>query len=180
LKAVQENERLLWKVSDLVNAPLEKLETTTKRLVREWKEVRREKEQLVQEIADLAAREYMATAEQVDGIKLVTRRVKEADVERLIETAVTLVESEPNMVVVLCGANKTARLVVMAGEQAVKLGVDSAEVAGEAASVLGGGGSGRPDFGQGGGNLIEKVPEALQKAEEMTRRQLERKKNTLK
>jgi alanyl-tRNA synthetase len=73
---------------------------------------------------------------------------------------------------VLCGVDRTAKLVVMAGEQAVKHGVDSAVVAGEAASVLGGGGSGRADFAQGGGPLVDKASDALQKAEEVVRKQL--------
>jgi alanyl-tRNA synthetase len=67
---------------------------------------------------------------------------------------------------------KTARIVVMAGKEAVNLGVDSSEIAGEAASVLGGGGSGRSDFAQGGGILVKKMPEALAKAEEIVRKQL--------
>jgi alanyl-tRNA synthetase len=38
--------------------------------------------------------------------------------------------------------------------------------------MLGGGGSGRLDFAQGGGTLIRKVPEALKKVEEIIKRQL--------
>jgi alanyl-tRNA synthetase len=51
LKAVQEKEKSLWKVAELLNAPIEKLEETAKRLVREWKEARREKKRLLEEIA---------------------------------------------------------------------------------------------------------------------------------
>jgi alanyl-tRNA synthetase len=151
---------------------LEKLERTAERLVREWKEVRRERERLTEEIADLTAKEYVATAKDIGGLKVVTRKVKEVDVDRLIKTASELVRREPDMVVLLCGAEKTAKVVVMAGEQAVKRGVDSAEIASEAASVLGGGGSGRPDFAQGGGTLVKNVLEALEKAEEVVRKQL--------
>jgi len=172
LEAVQEKERLLWRVSDILNAPLEKLEKTAERLVNEWKEVRRQKESLVEEIADLTAKELMTTAKKIGAIKVVTRKVRDIDVDRLIKTAGELVKREPNIVVVLCGANKTAKLVVMAGEQAVKHGVDSAKIASEAASTLGGGGSGRPDFAQGGGPLVKKVPEALKKAEGVIRKHL--------
>ena len=172
LEAVQERERLLWKVSEVLNAPLEKLEKTAGRLVREWKEVRREREYLIEEVADLTAKEYVATAKEIEGLKVITRKVKEVDVDRLIKTASELVKREPNMVVVLCGADKTAKLVVMAGRQAVNRGVDSAEIAREAASVLGGGGSGRSDFAQGGGTFVEKSSEALGKAEQVVRKQL--------
>ncbi|UCE44505.1 MAG: alanine--tRNA ligase [Candidatus Bathyarchaeota archaeon] len=172
VNAMQERERMLWKVSEVLNAPLEKLEKTAERLVREWKEIRREKERLVGEIADLAAKEFMAAAKRIGTLKVITRKVAEADVDRLIKTAGELIRKETNVVVVLCGVDKTAKLVVMAGEQAVKQGVDSAEIARNAASVLGGGGSGRPDFAQGGGTLVEKASDALEKAEEAVREQL--------
>ena len=174
LEAVQENERLLWKVSEVLNAPLEKLEKTTERLVREWKEVRREKERLIEEIADLTAKEFMATARKIGMLKVVTQRVREVDVDRLIKIASELVEREGNMVVALCGVDKTARLVVMAGKEAVELGVDAGEIASEAASVLGGGGSGRPDFAQGGGTLVEKASDALRRVKETITKQLKK------
>ncbi|MFQ6064378.1 MAG: alanine--tRNA ligase [Candidatus Bathyarchaeia archaeon] len=174
LEAVQERERLLWKVSEVLNAPLEKLEKTAERLVREWKDARREKERLIAEIADLTAKELVATAKKIGRLKVVTREVGEVDVDRLIKIASELVEREGDMVVALCGVDKTAKLVVMAGKQAVKRGVDSAEIAREAASVLGGGGSGRPDFAQGGGTLVKKASDALRKVEETIASQLKK------
>jgi alanyl-tRNA synthetase len=174
LETVQQRERLLWKVSDVLNAPLEKLEKTAERLVREWKEVRHEKERLMEEIADLTAKEFMATTKKIDTLKVVTRKVGEVDVDRLIKIASELVEKEGNMVVALCGMNKTVKLVVMAGKEAVEQGIDAGEIAREAASVLGGGGSGRPDFAQGGGTLVEKASDALQKVEETITKQLKK------
>lgn len=94
----------------------------------------------------------------------------------MIKTASELVKKSPEVVSVFHGVErKTARIVVMAGKGAVYLGVNSAEIVGEAASILGGGGSGRPDFAQGGGTLVKRVPEALRKAEEVLRKQLEMK-----
>ncbi len=96
--------------------------------------------------------------------------------DRMIKTASELIKRNPEMVAVFHGVErKTARIVVMAGKDAVNRGINSGEIAGEAASVLGGGGSGRPDFAQGGGTLVKKVPEALRRAEEVIRKQLEEK-----
>jgi len=44
----------------------------------------------------------------------------------------------------------------------------------EASAILGGG-RGRPDFAQGGGTQIEKMSEALKKAEETTKKQANKK-----
>ena len=172
LKTVQENERTLWRVSEALNVPLEKVEKTAERLVEDWKEARRERERLLKEIAKFKAKEYLSTAKEIQGLKVVTQRVKEVDVDHLIKIASELVKMEPRMVAVLCGVNGAARVVVMAGRDAVKRGINARNVADATASILGGGGSGRPDFAQGGGTLIKKVPEALQRAEEVIREQL--------
>jgi len=63
----------------------------------------------------------------------------------------------------------------MAGKEAINRGINSAEIAREASSILGGGGSGRPDFAQGGGTLVKKMSDALAKAEEIVRKQVKRK-----
>ena len=180
LKAVQENEKLLWKVSEILNAPLEKLEETTERLVEGWKEARREKKRLLEEIAKREAIEPEARAEMrktkpINGVKFVTQQFEQIDIDRMIKTASELVKRNPEMVAVFHGVErKIARIVVMAGKEAVESGIDSSEIAGEAAAVLGGGGSGRPDFAQGGGTLVKKMSDALAKAEEIVRKQVKK------
>jgi len=177
LKAVQENEESLWKLSELLNAPIEKLKETAERLVKEWKESRREKERLLEEIAKREAAKQEARVEErktfpINGVNYMTQHFEEVDVDRMIKTASELVRRDPKVVAVFYGVDKkTARIVVMAGEEAVNLGIDSSEIAGEAASALGGGGSGRPDFAQGGGTLVKKMSDALAKAEEIIRKQ---------
>jgi alanyl-tRNA synthetase len=180
LKAVQENEKLLWKVSEILNAPLEKLEETTERLVKGWKEARREKKRLLEEIAKREAIEPEARAEirktkPINGVKFVTQQFEQIDIDRMIKTASELVKRNPEMVAVFHGVErKIARIVVMAGKEAVERGIDSSKIAGEVAPVLGGGGSGRPDFAQGGGTLVKKMSDALAKAEEIVRKQVKK------
>jgi len=95
----------------------------------------------------------------------------------MIKTASELVKKDSALVVVFYGKDeKTARIVVMVGKKAIEKGVDAREIANEAASVVGGGGSGRQDFAQGGGTRAEKLLEAIQKAEDTIRKQLKAKK----
>jgi alanyl-tRNA synthetase len=176
LKAIQKNEQLLKRVAEKVNAPLEKLEPTTEHLVAEWKEIRRERDRLTKEIAELSAKEYLAEAKDLHGLKLVLQTLKAESIDRLIQTANNIVNQEPKSVVILCGeTDKTVRLVVMAGKDALKQGINSRQIADEAAALLGGGGSGKPEFAQGGGTNIAKVSEALRKAEEIVKKQLKMK-----
>jgi alanyl-tRNA synthetase len=176
LKAIQKDEQLLRRVSEKLNAPLEKLEPTTERLVTEWKETRHERERLIKEISELSAKEYLANAEDMQGLKIVTQTLKEENIDRLIQTASGIIGQETKAIVVLCAeTDKTARLVIMAGKDALKQGVNCRQIADEAAALLGGGGSGKPEFAQGGGTRTEKVAEALQKAEETIKKQLKTK-----
>jgi alanyl-tRNA synthetase len=172
LKAVQRDGQLLKRIAEKLNAPLEKLEPTVERLVTEWKEVRRERERLVKEIAELSVREYLTKAKDIQGLKVVIQTMEEENIDRLIQTASELIKEVSKTVVVLCSTNSSARLVVMAGKDAMKQGVNARQIADETAAVLGGGGSGKPDFAQGGGTNIEKVSEALHQAEEIIKKQV--------
>jgi len=185
LKFVQENDQLLWKLSEALNAPREKLVKTAERLVREWKEARRREKQLVKEIA---IRESSKLTEQredrkttsIEGVNFVTQKFEPIDVNRMIQTASELVKAQPNTISGFYGADdKNARIVWMAGKDAVDLGINAGEIAKETASVLGGGGSGRPDFAQGGGTLVNNMSKALQKAEKVVKKQLTQKRETV-
>jgi alanyl-tRNA synthetase len=80
----------------------------------------------------------------------------------MIKTGSGLIKSDPSAIALFYGKDaKTARIVVMAGEGAVSLGIDARQIANEAASTLGGGGSGRPDFAQGGGTRVEHLQRQL-------------------
>jgi len=172
LKAVQEKERILLKASEILDVPPEKVEKTLERLMKDYKETRREKEHLMEEIAKAEAKKYLEASKEIGGLKVVTQSLKGTTVDHLIKVASQLIKTEPKVVAVLCGINKTARVVVMAGEAAIKHGIDAREIAKGVASVLGGGGSGKPHFAQGGGTLTEKALEAMHKAEEIIKNQI--------
>ncbi len=180
LKAIQKSDKLLWSLSEVLNAPQDKLVKTAKRLVREWKDARKEKKRLIEEFAKReAAKTGTAKAAETvsfNGVNYMTRNFESLDLDRMIKIASELTKKDPKLVTVFYGADqKTARIVVMAGKEAVKLGINSSKIAKEAAAILGGGGSGRPDFAQGGGTQVEKLPEALKKAEETVKKQAKKK-----
>jgi len=171
---------LLWGLSEVLNAPQEKLVKTAKRLVREWKEARREKKRLLEQEARIIVSKkltvgYDIKTTPIDGVKFARKEFEQVNVDRMIKIASELVKRNSEVVAIFYGVDKkTARIVVMAGKEAVNRGINSREIAGEVASVLGGGGSGRTDFAQGGGTLVKKMSEALAKAEEIVRKQLKK------
>jgi len=180
LKAVQKNEQLLWKLSEILNAPLEKLDKKTERLVKELKEANAERRRLIKEIAIresavMGARPEIETTRQIEGIKPVMRDFKKSiDVDRMVQTANEIIKKDEATVAIFYGTDgKNARIMVMAGKTAVEKGVNANEMVREASAIIGGGGGGKPNFAQGGGTQIEKLPEAIKKTEEILRKQLE-------
>jgi len=179
VKAVQKNEELLVRVSDTLSAPLEKLDKTAEKLVKELKEANAERRRLLKEIAvqDSAKPANSLDAVQnktIAGIKLIIRDFQESiDIDRMVQTANEIIKRDEATVTLFYGSDgKNARLMVMAGKAAVEKGVNANEVVGESAAIIGGGGGGRPNFAQGGGTQTAKLAEAVKKAEETVRKKL--------
>ncbi|MCW3984127.1 MAG: alanine--tRNA ligase [Candidatus Bathyarchaeota archaeon] len=180
LKAVQDQESLLSKVSEVLNAPIEKLDKTAEKVVKELKETQLEKRRLIKELAE---KESTATqtqtaeaAAEVEGVSIVKRDFGEViDINRMLTTATEIIKRNDATVTLFYGSDgKTCRLMVMAGEAAVKKGINAGNIVKEAAPIFGGGGGGRPNFAQGGGTKCDKLAETVQAAEESAKKQLKR------
>jgi len=178
LKAVQKNEQLLWKVSEILNTSLEKLDKTAEKLVRELKETLAEKRKLVKEIAIQGSimgegKVEVKKTKEIDGIKLTIRDFEGIDVDRMVQTASEIIKRDEATVTIFYGTDgKNARIMVMAGKVALKKGVNANEIVREASAIIGGGGGGKPNFAQGGGTQTEKLSKAIKKAEEILKKQL--------
>jgi len=178
LKAVQKEELLLWKISETLNAPLEKLDRTAEKLVKELKEANSEKKKLVKELAvkesTIGTTETTILTQEIGGVTLVKRDFHdEIDVNRMVQTANEMIKRNAATVTLFYGADrKNARILVMAGKAAMKKGINSGEVVREVAPIIGGGGGGKPNFAQGGGAKPKKLQDAVKAAEENIKKQI--------
>jgi len=172
IKLVQHRETALRRAAEIHETHLEKVPEAAQRIEVELREAKREIAKLREELAKHEAAGILGKAKPVDQVRLLTQRLEDTTPERMIKLANELIAAEPKLVAVLCSTNKTAQLVVMAGEQAVKAGIHSGKLAGEIAKLIGGGGSGTPEFGQGGGTQVEKAPGALAAAEKLVKQML--------
>jgi alanyl-tRNA synthetase len=178
LKAVQEQESLLWKVSEALTAPIDKLDKTAEKVVKELKEANVEKRRLIKELATKESAVGQAKTSEdtvdIDGVMIVKRDFGEViDADRMLRTASEIIKRNEAIVALFYGSDgKTCKLMVMAGLTAVQKGINCGNIVKEAAPVFGGGGGGRPGFAQGGGTKPEKLAEAVQAAEEAVKKQL--------
>jgi len=179
LKKVQQNEQLLWRLSEILNAPLEKLDKTVEKLAKELKGANVERRKLIKKLAERESAglggKLLEETEEIEGVKLVKRDFEEEiSVERMVQTANEIIKRDEATVTIFYGTDgKNARVMVMAGKKAVEKGVNASEALSEASAILGGGGGGRPNFAQGGGTKTDKLQEAVKKVEETLCKQLE-------
>jgi alanyl-tRNA synthetase len=178
LKAVQDQEDLLLKVSEALNAPIDKLDKTAEKAVKELKETNMEKRRLIKELAtkESAVGQSQTTEAtlETEGVTIIKRDFGEViEIDRMLRTASEIIKHNEATVAIFYGSDaKTCKLMVMAGETAVQKGVNAGDIVKEAAPVFGGGGGGRPSFAQGGGTKPEKLAEAVQTAEAAIKKQL--------
>jgi alanyl-tRNA synthetase len=178
LKAVQDQESLLWKVSETLNAPIDKLDKTAEKMLTELKDARSENKRLLKELAakesEVGQAQAAEAAVEINGVTIVKRDFGDCvDTNRMIQTASEVLKRNPAAVTLYYGCDgKSCRLMVMAGEDAVQKGVHAGNIVKEAAPIMGGGGGGRPNFAQGGGTQCGKLVDAVQAAETVVKKQL--------
>ena len=173
LKFIQDETAKVRRIAETLNIPVERVAEETKAMFDELRERRREIDRLKKTIAEHEVEKLLEKSHTIQGLRLITHIAKNVDAEFLIMIANELIDRSPDAIAVLCGINKTTRVVVMAGEEAVKRGVNAGEIADKVAKELGGAGSGDASFGQGGGVDVEKTSDALKKVYEALKRRLE-------
>ena len=178
LKYVQEQESLLIKVSEALTSPIDKLDKTAEKIVRELKEANAEKRHLIKELAekDSLNGQIKNTEDlsEVNGVAIVKRDFGEVvDVNRMLQTATEIIKHNDATVTLFFGSDgKTCRLMVMAGDEALQKGINADKIVKAVSPIFGGGGGGRTNFAQGGGTKPEKIKEAAIAAEEAAKKQL--------
>lgn len=168
-----EKEEQFHEVADAVKAApkdaLRKVETITAELKAALKEIEHLKGKLVSSSFD----DVLAKAVDINGIKVVTARFDQLDMEALRNTCETLRSKLGSGIVVLASAfGDKVSLVAMATKDAVERKIHCGNIIREAAKAAGGGGGGRPDMAQAGGKDVEKIDEALNCALEAVKSQL--------
>lgn len=172
VKRVQRIEAELKKIAETLNVPFDETVRAVEEMRVESKRLARQVERLREKQLEYDTAETLSQAGKVDGLLLAVHVARDIDADSLIKAASSLTKKEPKAIVVMCGVAETVKIVVMAGEVAVSRGVNSGVIASAIAKALGGGGGGRPSFGQGGGTEVDKVDEALKIVEAIVRKQL--------
>lgn len=138
-----------------------KIEAQTHDLKEKDKEINELKSKLVQGAED----DILKNVVEVNGVKLVRAGLKDIDANSLRDLG-DKVRNKLDLGVVVLASEVAGKvnLIVMATKNALEKGVHCGMIIKEVASIVGGGGGGRPDMAQAGGKNPAKIEEALEKA----------------
>lgn len=173
IKYYKEQEALVKQLSGLLKTePLQVLKRT-ENILEEVKKLQQENEQLKAKLAKGAANNLLDNVIKVGEVNLLTARLDDQDMNGLRTLGDQLKQKMDNGVLVLATSKGgKVSLVVMATDEAIKKGAHAGNLIREVANVVGGGGGGRPNMAQAGGKNPEKIDEALEKAVEVLKSQL--------
>ncbi len=144
-------------------------------LQEELKNLQKENDKLKAKLAKEAAGDVTSEAVEVEGIKILAKQLSDVDMNGMRdlgdETKNKLGES---FIVFACESNGKANLIAMATQGAMDKGAHAGNLIKDIAAVVGGGGGGRPNMAQAGGKNPAAIPEALEKALEVMKQQIEK------
>ena len=158
----------LSKTAAALKCPAQSTAQRAAALTAELKAKEREIEALKAEKAAAKAEELFKLAGDIDGIKIKTADLGEADAAAL-RSALDAAKADDS-VIIIAGRNSekgSCTFCCACGKNAVAAGAHAGNIIRETAKIAGGSGGGKPDSAMAGGRDISKIPDALSAAAEI-------------
>ena len=160
---MEEKQRLLKEACSALKCSekdiIKKINSQGTEIKEKDKEILELKNKLASGIED----EILASVKEIKGIKVVAFSVEDIDGNSLRDLA-DKVRNKVNsgVVVLLSKVSGKVNLIAMATKDVLEKGIHCGKIIKEVASVVGGGGGGRPDMAQAGGKKPENIEDAIE------------------
>jgi alanyl-tRNA synthetase len=164
LRHIQEAEELLSHVQMALNSPKNKLLNQIEKLKESVKEKDKETKALRQKMARQEIKEKEEKVKKIKGTSVLIQAVKGLSNTELRELADSLKQKIGSGIVVLGSVSGKNVFLVTAVTKDLTSRIKANDIIKEMASLIGGGGGGRPDFAQAGGTKPEKLEQVLRKS----------------
>jgi len=170
----REKENTIQEICGILNTTEEKLVKKTQEVLNDLKNLQKEIHRLKQKELGSHADSFLNSAREVSGVKIITKKLDNATADDMRKTIDILMKSQTDIAIVL-GSTQNGRTTIITAisPNLVKRGLHAGNISKEVAKIIGGGGGGRPDMAQAGGQLAEKLDEALRFAEELIGKNIE-------
>jgi len=174
LRAFQEQQSKLQKISATVEAPIDKVDEYVESLAAERSRLAKRLEELSREWADRESKRLLAERKKLGPVNLYCATYIRGDENDVTALNNTIIEKDPSAVTVLLLVKDSARVFVGAGKQAIAKGAHAGKLAGKLAEYVGGRGGGKEYFGQGGGTNIKAADQVLKNSESALKSMLDK------
>jgi alanyl-tRNA synthetase len=169
LDLIHTYEQRLKEIGNLVRGSADDAVDKVKRLLDRQKELEKEIEKLRGQFEKDQIPELLAKQSSVNGTKVLISQVDGVDGKQLRDIADQLKEKLGAAVIVLASVGQANVNLVASVDKDLTKQYHAGNIIKELASMVGGGGGGRPDFAQAGGKEPAKIDAALKRAEELIR-----------
>src|SRR5881409_955608 len=172
LKRVMRHEALLAETSSILGTTPDALPSMTKTILAERDKLQKEVAKTREKQSESHVNRLVKSAKKIGPVRLVVVQSRPGKDLPAQDMANKIREKGPDVVAVIFEVSTGVQVVVAAGEDAVKAGINSADLVSELAKVLGGRGGGRPSFASGGGTRKDEVENAQNMVEALVQKQL--------
>ena len=169
----KEQETELLQAAKLLKTTASSVTEKIGHLLAQIKELQSENEALKSKAAKDALGDVMDQVKEIKGVKVLAAKVDGVDMNGLRDLGDQLKEKLGEGVVLLASVTDgKVSLMATATDQAMKAGAHAGNLIKAIASIVGGGGGGRPNMAQAGGKNPTGIDEAIQKALEAVEAQI--------
>ncbi len=172
VKWVEESERRLRSVAQLVKAGRDDVEEKVQQLMQRLRKLEKETEQLKGKLASSRGTDLVADAQDINGIKVLAANLEGADPKGLRETVDQLKNKLGSAAVVLATVSNGKVSLVAGVTRDCTDRIRAGDLVNQVAHQVGGKGGGRPDMAQAGGNNPAALATALASIPDWVRAQL--------
>ena len=166
-------EEEVYKAAAELKTTPDKLHEKIKHLIEEVKDLKSEQEKLKAKLAKDSISDIDSQIYEVGGIKAIVLKVNDVEMNELRNLGDNLKQKVANGVIVLASVSgSNVSLLAMAGDDAVSKGIHAGNIIKSIATIVGGGGGGRPNMAQAGGKRAEDTDKALEEAKKVIAAQL--------
>ncbi|WP_308856351.1 alanine--tRNA ligase [uncultured Oscillibacter sp.] len=162
LDVMNRNQELLFHAAQMLKTTPGELVGKVEQQVAELKATRLALEKFKAEASLGEARQFLMSAKDVCGLKVLTAHRDGMDANSLRQMGDFLRDKEPTVVAVLSSVNDgKITFLAVCGKDAVSKGIKAGELVKNVCAICGGKGGGKPDSAMGGGSDLLKLDDAL-------------------
>lgn len=173
LKYYNDMETRLQEAAEIVKTAPAELTSKLTRLMAELKALQSENESLKSKAAKDALGDVMDQAAEIKGVKLLAAKVSGVDMNGLRDLGDQLkAKLGEGVIVLISDMDGKVNMVAMATDEAQKKGAHAGNLIKGIATLVGGGGGGRPAMAQAGGKNPAGIDDAIVKAREVLEEQI--------